>query len=124
MWVKRNEFDLSMERESNARGFAAFASFFLPVVVAVSDKLGISKFRSLDPLSWGEIFDRLHVYAIWGVGAYLVVYIYFRRKRLNSERFCIECEKIVRAANVETCSCGGKVDFLSDYKYVESDDEH
>jgi hypothetical protein len=126
MWQKLPASEIDRRRARSARFTALAWSGAFALAAAFTVKTGYARRRHMedwDGISWAEFVAELPLILVAALVVYAAVYFYKKDRRRHRIRICTNCSEVQRDATASHCHCGGKIDYLEEYRFVE-EDEH
>ena len=120
MWVKKSSKEINKSFRKDAHKNALFWAVVLMSATAFLIKTGYNKWRSssFDPIPWDSFFKTTPIILTIGILVYIVGFMLYKRKPVNSLRICIKCEQTYNSPTAK-CTCGGQLYFIKELKWVE-----
>jgi hypothetical protein len=127
MWVPKSPEENERDIRRHASVSGLFMAAFVFVVVALTVKVGYSKWKgAIDPISWTELIRHLPWILGFALAVFLTCYYEIKtveRKSRSKTLVCLNCDKNIEQDGQTTCKCGGALVDLNHAKWIETDDK-
>jgi len=129
MWTKKSEEQLRKEKEKGRYSIVGPLGIFFGAIIwpILGKKMGLSKQvpGSNRALSWQEILSNIPEYLLsafyLAVGLFIFQVLFLKKAIISTHttnKICLSCYKIHHASAIK-CDCGGTLDKLDNYKWIE-----